>query len=256
MRCTRLIPAVALLGLALAAPAVQAAGCSFGSSGSEASLQNRFDYLLGANAPTVTSDCLTEGTDARWQIADGSSGGATILIELAGYANDNRFGIYDPLHPGTRLQLFSGGNDPGDSRSFTVTPVSGGFKMQVGGSSAIFASAVFGFFLQTPQDGSSTYYSESSRNSDGADHMYAYQGDGSTFLKYPVKDKIFGTNDYILAWEDLKGLGDKDFQDFVVVVKNVAPVPLPPAAWLMLSGLAGLAAIGRRRRSVAAAPRR
>lgn len=41
--------------------------------------------------------------------------------------------------------------------------------------------------------------------------------------------------------------GDKDYDDLVVRM-DVAPVPLPAAAWLLLGGMAGLGAVARRRR--------
>ena len=53
--------------------------------------------------------------------------------------------------------------------------------------------------------------------------------------------------DYVLAWEDLKHLGDRDYNDLVVRVSGVSVVPVPAAVWLFGSGLLGLAAAARRR---------
>ncbi len=55
--------------------------------------------------------------------------------------------------------------------------------------------------------------------------------------------------DYVLAWEDLKFLGDRDYNDLVVRVSGVSysAVPVPAAIWLFGSGLIGLAIIARRR---------
>lgn len=53
--------------------------------------------------------------------------------------------------------------------------------------------------------------------------------------------------DYVLAWEDLKNLGDHDYNDLVVRVSGVAIVPVPAAVWLFGSGLLGFAAVIRRR---------
>ena len=56
--------------------------------------------------------------------------------------------------------------------------------------------------------------------------------------------------DYVLAWEDLKFLDDRDYNDLVVRISGVSTisaVPVPAAAWLFGSGLLGLAAVARRR---------
>ena len=52
--------------------------------------------------------------------------------------------------------------------------------------------------------------------------------------------------DYVLAWEDLKGLGDRDYNDLVIRVSGVSPVPVPSALWLFGSGILGLVAAARR----------
>jgi hypothetical protein len=236
------------MGLSLLSQAAQAA-CTFGNS-AEQSLQQTFDHLFGAAAPSAADDCLDDGSNAGqdgvWQSTGQSS--ATILLELAGYADLNNFGLYDPLNPNNRLEVFAGRLGPGSTASLTFTPVSSGVQvsMSIVGSpvaptQALFLSEAFGFFLRTPQ--SNTFFSQSTLNGDQADHSYAYTGNGAWFLRGGALGTQFGARDAILAYEDLIN-GDNDFQDFVVLVRGVEPIPLPATAWLLAGGLALL----RRRR--------
>lgn len=52
--------------------------------------------------------------------------------------------------------------------------------------------------------------------------------------------------DYVIAWEDLKHLGDQDYNDLVMRVSGVSAVPVPSALWLFGSGILGLVAVARR----------
>ena len=223
------------------------AACTFGSSG-EASLQQSFNTLFGAvAAPNAMNDCLDDGSgadqDGVWRSTGHSS--ATILLELAGFADFNSFGLYDPLHPGNRLEVFAGRLGPGATASLAFENIVGGTRitMSIVGSpspsrSVVFSSEAFGFLLSTPEG--NQFFTQSNLNSGGADHSYAYRGEGQWFLRGGAQGTQFGVNDAILAYEDLIR-GDNDFQDFVVLVRGVEPIPLPAAGWLLLSALAGLA---------------
>ena len=107
--------------------------------------------------------------------------------KLAGFADVNRFGLYDPLNSANKLEVFAGGIGPGASASLAFETITGGTRITVnieGASvperSAVFSSEVFGFLLSTPQGNS--FFSQSNLNAGGADHSYAYRGDGSWFL--------------------------------------------------------------------------
>src|SRR5882672_6336140 len=219
-----------------------AAVCTFGAPGSESTLQAVFNNLLGSShAPNTGSDCLPEGNDGRWQTTGTAS--ATIVIELAGFASSNTFGIYDvldPLNPAKQLQLFGGAASAGATAFITFTASGGGFTVVIGWpgkpdrAPAKFGSTAFGFYLNTPEDNPntpasdrSTYFSQTSLNNDGTDHLYAYRGNGSPFLSPPLAGQKFATNGALLAWEDLRGGGDRDYQDFVVYASGITPVPLP-----------------------------
>src|SRR5262249_47826319 len=112
---------------------------------------------------------------------------------------------------------------------------------------ANFTSPVFGYFLSTPQN--NVFMSDTSLNTDHADHMYAYQGKGSSvFTGGPLNGQTFAVAMYLLAFEDLAfPNSDRDYQDFVAAVQYVVPVPIPAGVGLL--GLA-LLALGRFRRKI------
>lgn len=231
------------------------AACTFGGSG-EPSLQASFNTLLGAGAPNVTTDCVADGADGKWSTV-GSVAGVDIVLELAGNRDTNSFGLYDLNDPSRRLSIFEG-NDGVDSQATLQLRLMGNgtwrasvLEINNPGDSTNWqhlnnlASSAFGFYLSTTTQG--TFFSQTARNDDGVDHLYAYRGTQTPFLTGPLADEIFTLNDYLLAWEDLRNGGDLDFQDFVVAVKDIQPVPLPAALWLFASGLIGLAGVARRR---------
>jgi hypothetical protein len=242
---------VGVLALCGAATQVHAT-CTFGGSG-EPSLQTSFNGWLGAGAVNTQTGCIADGNDSQWAT---STGGATILLELAGNANTNTFGIYDLSNPANRLTIFAGGDSAGTDAIIRLTSMGNGdWRVTVAGNlptaNITVHQASFGFYLGTAAHGD--FFSQTARNGDGLDHMYAYQGTNTQFLSGPLAGSIFQSNDYILAWEDLPAsLSDRDYQDFVVDVLNVnpLPVPIPSALWLAASGLIGLFGIGRRKQMI------
>jgi len=208
--------------------------------------------------------------DSFWSI--GGTGGSfqTVVVELAGFAEGNRFGIYDPTDAtlGTKLELFAGSAIAGDSVLLQISDVDG--KIYLGQpavySGTQFAGNLFGFYLDSSlnSDGSTNsaggiFYSDSLQNSDGWDHMYAYEGGYGDTVTLPAAPPIGSTtgewlaNEYVLAFEDLFGSSDGstsdwDYTDFVVMVESVSPVPVPGA---VLLGILGLSAAGIKLRKFA-----
>jgi hypothetical protein len=239
----------AFTALGVAAQSVEAA-CTFGSSyGAEPSLQQSFNSLLGAGSVNAVADCIDNGADAAWTTASVNAG-ATIVLELAGNAGSNVFGIYDLNDSSRRVDVFQGIDGAGDSALIQITGSAGNYTLSVTEDQVtrtlLLAQSSFGFYLL---GANGPLFSHATDNPGDADYMYAYQGNGDVFIGGPfsVMQTVFRPSDYLLAWEDLRH-GDNDYQDFVVLTRSVAPVtpvPLPSAAWLIISGLVGLVGVAR-----------
>lgn len=227
-------------GAAAMADEVRAA-CITGHSG-ETTVQEILNGLSAGSAPNATTGCVTEESDAAWRTVTGYSE-ARLHFEYAGYATINTFGIYDLADPAKQFEIFSGADTTNTSKTLEVSAIGAtgtySFSLLVNRlpvTSTTFSSGAFGFYLKNTY---STFYSDSQLNENATDHLAAF---------HLLNNKWGWSDAYLLAWEDLPDGGDKDFNDMGVVVSGIAPVPLPAAAWLMISGLAGVAAVARRRR--------
>ena len=264
MKTKLLLLSIAALCLSVS-PAFAA---TFGDGG--AALQTVLDDLTvgGPSSIIVANNVeLSDDLDSIWENT-GSGSVSTLLFELgAGFKEDFTFGVYDSLNSLNTLQIFPGSADAGFARTLFVgasgevwldymyntpgDPLSGLRPVD-----ATFPNQQYGFYLDSTglTTGSSPnigygdmFYSDTSLNPDNEDHMYAYQGVGDKmYIPTPTGtvEKTIRDNYYILTWEDLNasaGWTDRDYEDLVVLVESIQPIPVPGA---ILLGILGLSAAG------------
>lgn len=172
--------------------------------------------ILGISNVAVDNTQVSE--PAFWSATSFAS---EMIIEIAGYAGGNSFGIYKQGDASTKDTIFTGSAIAGATSSITIDPT----------------WLFFNFFL-TNQVGE-TFYSDVSLNSDQFDHFVFYSA---------------GVNSYYIGIEDIFGGGDWDYNDMVVKVTLNVPTPTQHSVpdngatvALMGLGLCALAAIRRRK---------
>jgi len=248
-----------LLGIAAGLPfllqgAAPAGAVSFGDAG--ASLQSVLDGITvgGPSSVDVTTDEISDASDSTWSVTAAGGAVSTLIIELAGLETTTVFGIYDAVDPTKQVTVFDGAASAGAQSVLSIQD-DGSVFVNFVDTGVDFAANLFGFFLDSTPSGEANtgvWFSDTSLNSDGFDHMAAYQGTGDLVDLPDVAPGVWTPAEYILAWEDMDaGMTDASFDDFVVMIESVQPVPVPGAVWLFASGLMAIVGFARRRRQVA-----
>ena len=164
---------------------------------------------------------VDDAVDQIWFPANGS---ATAVAKFAAYTQD--VGYIPDLNSDN---IFDESFVP----LFTVPGSTNGIGL--GGPSAALTSGNVNFVWALDPSGAPQWASRPSLNSDGLDHMVTWLITGGE-----------SAGNYVIAWEDLPGAGDQDFNDVVLEV-DIRPIPIPAAVWLFGSGILGLLAMARRR---------
>lgn len=220
------------------------AGASFATTINGPSLQGIFNDITTGGTSSVNVNTDQVVLDKYWQLTASGTSAATMIIELAGNAASNTLGIYDVNNPSAKVTLFSGVATNGDQAAVSIK-ATGAVYVNFANTGVVFSGNTFGYFLQGP---GGTFYSDNALNPNGADQMVAFQGTGDLVTLPGLFPGTWTPDEYILAWEDLSG-GDNDFNDMVVMVESVQPVPEPTTMGLMGLGLIGLVFAARRKRA-------
>ena len=212
-----------------------------GDNGSENNLQEVFDSITKSGGINAVTDQTPFAV-----FSSGASGGsvATMIIELAANPGANTFGLYDVGDPTNKAQVFAGAEGQG-AQAVIGFMANGDIRVNGTVVASGFGSR-FGFYLGVPN---TAFYSQDALNPGNKAQALIYQGDGSSVLQIPgYAPGIFTVDEYIIAFEEVafnKG-SDKDFNDMVVVVESITPVPVPGAALLGLLGFGLIGWIKRR----------
>jgi hypothetical protein len=234
----------------LAMSALLAATCAQATpirlDGPETNLQTIVNNMAVGGASSVDVVHEQYALDEGFEVNSALGGYGMIVMELAGYAGQNRFGLYDINDPGRRVQLFSGADSAGAGAQFAINDAGEVYRNWVFTGQTF--SDPFGFYLETP---AGLWFSQASLNADGADHVVAYQGQNDTITTPWGGSQLWGSDLLLLGWEDVSaGNWDQDYNDFVLLIGGVkgVSVPEPATVGLLSLGLAGVSVFGRRRR--------
>ena len=176
-------------------------------------------------------------------------GSTTTLVFAENQASAQEFGIYNSY--GTQVIIFDGLQTVPTS----VTATWWGNDLIVGGTTYTDFGQPFGFYLDSGYTANDltqdVIYTQEALNNGEEDFFATYRGDGGLIdFDEDGNGSQFGVDDWIIAAEwTHHAVGGYDADDFVVFVSEMQPVPEPATMLLFGTGLAGFAAMRRRKRN-------
>lgn len=193
-------------------------------------------YDTGDTTATPTSNTIT----------------AFILSEHGTFASTNKFGIYGytidsngNITLGNTMQLFSGPDTTGAKVTLDFDPVTNDITAISPAGPPVYIGPHLGFYLDSSsQSRGGVFYSQPDLSTDLADHFNFYATSGQSSQELQGADLVLGI-------EDLNSDNwDTSYNDMVVGLTGVDPVPEPGTLLLFGMGLASLGFFFRRQHRI------